>query len=63
MDSRSSAVCNSKCCNPRSRLAIILLLLLFGNVQSNPGPDIPAELSSQSGLKFLYMNVRSIAEA
>ena len=62
MDSRSSAVCNSKCCNPRSRLAIILLLLLSGNVQSNPGPYIltPAELSSQSGLKFLHMNVRSL---
>ena len=62
VDCPSTAVCKSKCCNPRSRLAIILLLLLSGNVQSNPGPDIltPAELSSQSGMKFLHMNVRSL---
>ena len=62
MDSLSTAVCKSTCCNPRSRLAITFLLLLSGNVQSNPGPDIltPAELSSQSGLKFLHINVRSL---
>ena len=62
MDCPSSAVCKSKCCNPRSRLAIMLLLLLSGNMQSDPGPDIlpSAQVSSQSDLKFLHMNVRSL---
>jgi hypothetical protein len=40
MDYPSSAVYKSTCWNPPSRLAIILLLLLSGNVQSDPGPDI-----------------------
>lgn len=58
VDCCSSAVCKSKCCKPQSRLAIILLLLLSGNVQSNPGPEIltPAELSSRQGLYWMVFS-------
>ena len=49
----------------KQRLMIILLLLLSGNVQPNPGPELqctqtPADFKSKSGLKFVHLNVRSL---
>lgn len=59
MDCPSSAVCKSTCCNPRSRLGIILLLLLSA-IWPRCWRSSPAQFSRQSGLKFLHMNVRSL---
>ena len=45
---------------------IILVLLMSGNVQSNPGPDIPtcfdtpADFKERSGLGFLHLKVCSL---
>lgn len=44
---------------------IVLLLLLSGNVQPNPGPELqyiqtPADFKSMSGLKLVHLNVRSL---
>lgn len=45
---------------------IILSLLMSGNVQSDPGPDIPtgsdtpADFKERSGFSFLHLNVRSL---
>lgn len=41
------------------------MLLMAGNVQSNPGPEpeclyVPSEFSSRPGLKIVYLNVRSL---
>uniref|UniRef100_A0A3B3HCE9 Reverse transcriptase domain-containing protein n=1 Tax=Oryzias latipes TaxID=8090 RepID=A0A3B3HCE9_ORYLA len=53
-------------CNVKQRLMIILLLLLSGNVQPNPGPEVqciqtPTDLKLISGLKIIHLNVRSLA--
>ena len=44
---------------------IVLLLLLSGDVQSNPGPELqfiqtPADFKLMSGLKYIHLNVRSL---
>lgn len=51
--------------NLKSSLMIVLLLLLSGNVQPNPGPELhcvqtPAEFKSIFGLKFIHLNVPSL---
>ena len=53
-----------------SRILILLLLLISGNVNSNPGPELPVgslthlstpiEFSSRHGLGFLHINARSL---
>lgn len=54
-----------------SRFLILLLLLISGNVKSNPGPELPVidslshlltplEFSSRHGLGFLHVNARSL---
>ena len=52
-------------CNVRRGVMIALLLLLSGDVQSNPGPELqciqtPADLNLMSGLKCIHLNVRSL---
>lgn len=48
------------------RCLIVLLLLISGNVQPNPGPDsaicfnTPADFKSRAGLGFIHLNVRSL---
>lgn len=47
------------------RRLILLMLLMAGNVQSNPGPEpecfyVPSEFSSRPGLKVVHLNVRSL---
>uniref|UniRef100_A0A3B3DM95 Reverse transcriptase domain-containing protein n=2 Tax=Oryzias melastigma TaxID=30732 RepID=A0A3B3DM95_ORYME len=49
----------------KQRLLIILLLLLSGNVQPNPGPDLqnsatPTDFKSLPGFKCIHLNVRSL---
>lgn len=52
----------------RQRCLIILLLLISGNVQPNPGPvsdsasslETPADFKSRCGLGFIHLNVRSL---
>lgn len=49
----------------RQKVLILLLLLLSGNVQPNPGPpanhiDTPEEFKSRSGLGIIHINVRSL---
>uniref|UniRef100_A0A8C5N2E5 Reverse transcriptase domain-containing protein n=1 Tax=Gouania willdenowi TaxID=441366 RepID=A0A8C5N2E5_GOUWI len=49
----------------KQRLLIALLLLLSGNVQPNPGPELlcsqtPADFKSLPGLKYVHLNVRSL---
>ena len=44
----------------------MLLLLLSGNVESNPGPETPGkcltptDFKSRSGLGIIHINVRSL---
>ena len=45
----------------------MLLLMLSGNVQPNPGPNIalqclptPSDFKSRAGLGFIHLNVRSL---
>lgn len=47
------------------RRLILLMLLMAGNVQSNPGPEpeclyVPSEFSSHPGLKVVHLNVCSL---
>lgn len=49
----------------KQRFLIVLLLLLSGNVQPNPGPELqcsqtPSEFKSSPGLKIVHLNVRSL---
>lgn len=50
----------------KSRLLIIILLLVSGNVKPNPGPDAyklchtPEEFKSRAGLGIIHLNVRSL---
>lgn len=49
----------------RKKCLIFLLLLLSGNIELNPGPDInclstPIEFKSRSGLGVIHLNVRSL---
>ena len=50
----------------KSRVLVILLLLLSGNIESNPGPltcsnlPTPADFKVRNGLGFMHMNVRSL---
>lgn len=51
--------------NVKQRLLIVLLLLLSGNVQPNPGPELqcpqtPSDFKSLSGLKYVHLNVHSL---
>jgi len=52
------------CC--KSRLLVIILLLISGNVQPNPGPDsiklcdTAEDFKSRSGLGIIHLNVRSL---
>lgn len=45
---------------------VILLLLLSGNVETNPGPDTqthyyaPADFKSRTGLGLIHINVKSL---
>lgn len=46
-------------------MSILLLLLLSGNVQPNPGPTLnnivtPEDLKTRSGLAIIHINVRSL---
>lgn len=53
-----------------SKILILLLLLVSGNVSTNPGPDLlpeslhqlstPLEFSNRHGLGFLHINARSL---
>ena len=52
-------------CNVKRKCFILLLLLLSGNVQPNPGPCLknistPDEFRARSGLGILHLNVRSL---
>ncbi len=45
----------------KSRCMIVLLLMISGDVQSNPGPDLaciqtPADFSARSGLGIIHLN-------
>lgn len=44
------------------RRLIILLLLLSGNIQPNPGPEVqtPSDFKFLPGLKIIHLNVRSL---
>lgn len=49
----------------RKKFIILLLLLLSGNVESNPGPqldhiDSPDEFRTRSGLGIIHINARSM---
>lgn len=49
----------------RQRLLIVLLLLLSGNLQPNPGPELqsiqtPSDLKSLSGLIIVHLNVHCL---
>lgn len=49
----------------KQRWLIFLLLLLSGNVQPNPGPELqciplPSDVKSMSGLSVIHLNVRSL---
>lgn len=49
----------------KQRLLIVLLLLLSGNVQPNPGPELqysqtPSDFKIMSGVKYIHLNVRSL---
>lgn len=49
----------------KQRCLVILLLLISGNVQPNPGPDMqclqtPSDFKSRSGLGIFHLNVRSL---
>ncbi|KAF1394512.1 hypothetical protein PFLUV_G00001090 [Perca fluviatilis] len=50
----------------KHKFFIVLLLLMSGNVQPNPGPDTPisfntpADFKERSGLGFFHLNVRSL---
>lgn len=49
----------------RRKCFIFLLLLLSGNIELNPGPDIncldtPSDFKSRSGLGVFHLNVRSL---
>uniref|UniRef100_A0A1A8AW44 Uncharacterized protein n=1 Tax=Nothobranchius furzeri TaxID=105023 RepID=A0A1A8AW44_NOTFU len=51
--------------NVKQRMLIVLLLLLSGNVQPNPGPEpqcakTPSDFKSLSGLKHIHLNVCSL---
>lgn len=55
---------------PLSRMLILLLLLISGNVNMNPGPDLnsesllhlgtPTDFANRKGLGFLHINTRSL---
>lgn len=54
-------------CKLKLRCMVLLLLLLSGNVQPNPGPTMPiycfpnpSDYKSRTGLGFVHMNVRSL---
>lgn len=59
--------CLVSACNvTKQRLLIVLLLLLSGNVQPNPGPELqciqtPSDYKSFCGLKLIHINVRSLS--
>lgn len=50
----------------KQKCLILLLLLMSGNVQPNPGPDTPikydtpSDFKERSGLGFIHINVRSL---
>ena len=49
----------------KQRWLIVLLLLISGNVQPNPGPELqciqmPSDCKSLSGLNIIHLNVRSL---
>lgn len=51
--------------NMKQRIFILLLLLLSGNVQPNPGPALnnistPDEFKARSGLGLIHINIRSL---
>ncbi len=53
--------------NLKLRCMIMLLLMLSGNVQPNPGPitsmhclHTPSDFKSRTGLGFIHLNVRSL---
>ena len=55
----------SACNDTKQRLLILLLLLLSGNVQPNPGPELqciqtPSDSESLSSLKIVHLNVHSL---
>lgn len=56
---------NKSASNIKRKFFILLLLLLSGNVQSNPGPPLknistPDEFRARTGLGILHLNVRSL---
>ena len=62
-DEKSSCNVNPKVA--KLRCMILLLLMLSGNVETNPGPGLdcaqtPADFSSRSGLGIIHLNVRSL---
>lgn len=55
----------SSCNDTRPQLLIVLLLLLSGHIQPNPGPELqdvqtPSDFKSLTHLKFIHLNVRSL---
>lgn len=49
----------------KQRWMIVLLLLMSGNVQPNPGPELhtiqmPSDIKQMSGLSIVHLNVRSL---
>lgn len=57
---------NKSCNNTKLRCVIMLLLMLAGNINANPGPSdmkclpTPNDFLSRSGLGFLHINVQSL---
>lgn len=62
----SSLMTDLKGCNTKHKFLVVLLLLLSGNVETNPGPDTPAQcltpadFKSRSDLEIIHINVRSL---
>ena len=62
----SSLMTDLKGCNITQIYLVVLLILLSGNVETNPGPDspaqclTPADFKPWSGLGIIHINVRSL---
>lgn len=64
-DSHSKNTTDPSYNDAKQRWLIFLLLLLSGNVQPNPGPELhcislPSDVKSMSGLSVIHLNVGSL---